>query len=176
MLRTECSCTLITHWNIFTPAPIYPLLLASTQLIHRRGHNNNFSSLWIGLFLSLVYCTVLYSCSLINYRLYPYSRGAAHRRRNLGNTVLNVWCPSCHSFCLVSTVVSFLQYWYNIRPWWRADTPAAALVNSCCCAVPLLYSSWIFLGWNREGVPGGKWTRNRKCLTIARRSDHLAAL
>ncbi len=32
-------------------------------------------------------------------------------------------------------VIFCLKYWYNIHPWWRADTPAAALVSpAATCA------------------------------------------
>ncbi len=39
---------------------------------------------------------------------------------------LNFCCPSRHSFYFFF-VIFCLQYWYNIHPWWWADTPAAAL-------------------------------------------------
>jgi hypothetical protein len=81
MLRTKCPCTLITQLNIFTQAPIYPLLPASTQLIHRRGHNNNFCRPCIGVFLSLVHCTVevLENIGCI-WVVSIFARRIAHRR------------------------------------------------------------------------------------------------
>jgi hypothetical protein len=39
-------------------------------------------------------------------------------------------------------------------------------------SAPILFCSWIFLGWTKGGVPGG--IRTRDCRTAARRDNHIA--
>ncbi len=69
-----------------------------------------------------------------------------------------------------------LQYWYKIII--LGDGLIRLLLHWNLLllhwekSVPILFCSWIFLGWTKGGVPGGIWTRD--CRTAARRANHIA--
>ncbi len=112
-------------------------------------------------------------CKIIPVPLYWRTEAFLRKWRRGSNSPRKLWTR----FDVANFFLIFcLQYWYNIHPWWRADTPALLRWNLLLLrwekSAPILFCSLIFLGWTKGGVPGG--IRTRDCRTAARRANHIA--
>ncbi len=98
----------------------------------------------------------VFRISMLYWRNHQQFCSVFHQQVRMNGMFL-VWCTyflSRHSFLFIFC----LQYWYNIHPWWRADTPATALVSPAAALEKISTNAFLlldFAGGCRAGfVPG----------------------